>query len=471
MLVHARHLFTSSCRGIVVAGRPRHVAAFVQDHLCFFRWASVAAILLWSVTLVAHLSYAREGFHPAAAALGLPPESGAPVLVAGPIVLGAVAAFSFLLRATGRLSISRARRLVLGGAAGMIACEALQVGLTHIEEVHIPSYTLSNLIVFALAPLAPGQQARLAAFALALPVVVTSATGYPLTGHPDLLARMSLPLAAVVLGLVAHYWHYGSFLMRRLVELRLARRTAQVERQQRELERGRQIERVRIKWLEQMARFLRHELRNALVGATTSLTLLQRRSAIPEGDDYLERTRQALRVIGALLDSVSDATSIESTLIKETKRPVRLQPLVREQLEVYRSVYPTRSFTLDTDGEDLVVLGRSERLIEVLDNLISNAVDHAAPGTPIEVSVRREDECAILKVANQGPPIPDKQAVFGLFTSFRRSEHGDDHLGLGLYMVRLIADRYGGRVEARDRRDAVGAEFRVMLPAVCEPAP
>ena len=464
MLAYGHQFFASSCRGTIVTGRPAHTAAFIRDHLCFFRWASVGAILLWVATLVAHLKYALPNFYPSAIGLGLTPHSVAPALATGPILLGGTAASYLLIHGRGRLSISRAQRLISLSAAGMLACEGLQVGLTHGHVAHLPSYTLCNLILFSLAPLRAAQQIRLAGLSLALPLIAAWATGYSFGQTPELLAMMTLPLSAIVFGLIALYWHYGLFLMRRLAELRLARRNDQVARQKRELERRRQIEQGRIKWLEQMARFLRHELRTALVGATTSLTLLQRRSGIREDDPYVARTRQALRVIGTLLDSVSDATSIESTLMREMRIPVRLQQVVQEQTEVYRSVYPDREFSFQTDGEDLVVLGSSERFIEILDNLIANAVDYADPGTPIEVACHRIEGRAELKVANQGRPLPDKQIIFGLFTSFRESTHGGGHLGLGLFMVKLIVDRYGGHGEARDRQEATGAEFRVVLP-------
>jgi signal transduction histidine kinase len=448
----------------MVTGRPSHAAAFIQDHLCFFRWASAAAILLWVVTLVAHLSYALPSFHAAALGLGLAPEAAAPALAGGSILIGISGASYFLIFARGQLSIPVTQRTVLLSAVGIMACEGLQVGLTHGRAEHLPSYILCNLILFSISPLKASQQIGLAVYSLALPVIVAFATGYPVDEFWKLSAIMTLPLAAVVLGLIAFYWQHGSFMRRRLAELRLARRNAQVERQKRELERRRRIEQGRIKWLEQMARFLRHELRNAMVGATTSLTLLQRRAGISGDDAYLARTRQALRVIGALLDSVSNATSIESTLMKETRMAVRLQRVVQEQGEVYRSIYPDKVFTVETDGEDVVVLGRSERFIEMLDNLVENAIDHADPGTSIEVGCLRQKDRAVLRVANQGPPLPDSDSIFDLFASYRDHTQRGEHMGLGLYMVKLIATRYGGHVEARGRTGTSGAEFRVVLP-------
>ncbi|HRP95697.1 MAG TPA: HAMP domain-containing sensor histidine kinase [Rhodocyclaceae bacterium] len=466
MLAFGRHLYSISCRGIAVTGRPRHAATFIQDHLCLLKWASAAAIALWTVTLVSHLKYALDGFHAAAIALGYAPEYFAPVLVVAPIVLGVCAALYLLVRARGRLTTSDAQRLALLSASGVLACEGLQLGLTHGQPAHLPSYTLANLILFAIAPLKPVQQFGLAAFSLTLPVIVALITGYPAAESLPLLALMTLPLSAVVLGIIALYWRYGSFRLRKLAELRLARRTVEVERQKRELERRRQAEQRRIQWLEQMARFLRHELRNALVGATTSLMLLQRRSNIQENDEYLARARQALRVIGALLESVSEATSIESTLMKEKTEAVRLQSLVQEQLATYRTIYPKQAFTLDTDGEELIVSGQAERFIEMLDNLVSNAVDHADAGTEIVMCCRRNKARAVIKVINKGPPIFDTLTIFEPFSSFRDQANSDGHLGIGLYMVKLIAERYGGRVEARNRSDIVGVEFRVALPVM-----
>lgn len=447
---------------MTITGHPRHTATFVQNNLCLLRLTCYALIPLWAVTLVAHINYALDGFADTAAWMGVPPE----FLAGLPIFVGISATSYLLIAARGQLSVSRAQRHAVLCAAGMVACEGLQFGLTHGKVDHLPSFALCNLVAFSIVPIRVTQQVGVAGFSFALPLMAAVATGSPPANTLQMVAKSSLPFGAVVLGLVAFYWQVGAARMRTFAELKLARRTAQVERQKNELERRRQFDQARTQWLGQMAQFLRHEMRNALVGATTSLTLLQRRSGIPENDAYMTRTRRALRVMGTLLESVSEATSIESTLSKEKRGMVDLRPIVQEQIEVYRSVYPDKTFTFETDGSDVTILGRSERCIEILDNLVSNAMDYADLDTPIGVSCYRIDDHAVLSVTNRGVTISNKTDIFAPFSSFRDRDEGGNHLGIGLYMVKLIADRYGGHVEARDLTGGQGAEFRVALPLV-----
>lgn len=116
------------------------------------------------------------------------------------------------------------------------------------------------------------------------------------------------------------------------------------------------------------------------------------------------------------------------------------------------------------------VQGREERLIQMLDNLLTNAVDHHTKRTPITVRVARQDGRAIVEVANKGPLLPtDSLVLFDLFRSFRDAKAQEHHHGIGLYLVRLIAQRYGGDVEAENQADGSGVTFRVLLP--CAPQP
>jgi signal transduction histidine kinase len=220
------------------------------------------------------------------------------------------------------------------------------------------------------------------------------------------------------------------------------------------------------KELDNMSKFLRHEMHNALIGAGVTITLLEQSDQLG-GDDkkLLQRAKSSHRVIKYLLDSVREAKSIEASFRTEETRPLRLDKVVEEAVKNYSDIYRGNPFQFESGGAELTVFGQEERIIQMLDKLTSNAVDHSDPGTPIEFSCYRKDKHVLLTVANQGQPLPkNKKALFELFASFRNITATQHNQGIGLYIVKLIAEAYGGSVEARDRKGVTGAEFIVRLP-------
>jgi two-component system sensor histidine kinase ChvG len=111
------------------------------------------------------------------------------------------------------------------------------------------------------------------------------------------------------------------------------------------------------------------------------------------------------------------------------------------------------------------LLGAPDLIVQLLDKLIDNAVDFSAEGATIRVDLREEVDAILLVVANPGPPLPP-EASTRLFESLwqSRAESGDrPHFGLGLYIVRLIAEFHGGKATAANLPDNSGAEFTVRL--------
>lgn len=104
------------------------------------------------------------------------------------------------------------------------------------------------------------------------------------------------------------------------------------------------------------------------------------------------------------------------------------------------------------------------RFLDALDELIGNAIAHTPEGTPVRLSVRREDGCVAVVVTDHGPGIPRSEQVL-IFNRFARAGgHGQrDSLGLGLAIVRGIAEAHGGSVALRSE-PGEGATFELRLP-------
>lgn len=223
----------------------------------------------------------------------------------------------------------------------------------------------------------------------------------------------------------------------------------------------------RIQWLENMAKFLKHELKNASIGVKSSLELIERRSQQPSINIYLERAKKSLNYMNILLASVSNASSLEAMIYKEPLNPLNLGLLVKSQIDEYKLSYPQYQIIGDIDLQ-VNIMGNENRLRQLLDNLVNNAIEHSQLNTPITARVRNCGGIAELSVGNEGVKLPgDKDKMFDLFVSLRDAGHWkSDNLGLGLYLVKLITEGHGGSVQAYDLLDKEkeGAIFTVRIP-------
>ena len=130
-----------------------------------------------------------------------------------------------------------------------------------------------------------------------------------------------------------------------------------------------------------------------------------------------------------------------------------------------------------------MVQGAPELLALALDKLIANAVSFATCGTPIRVTLTADEQWAHLEVANQGPSLPPgpPDQLFDSMTSIRdetapesaqpedaeaapiTAQPAEPHLGLGLYIVRLVATFHGGTCEARNQSGPHGETGVAMI--------
>ena len=132
----------------------------------------------------------------------------------------------------------------------------------------------------------------------------------------------------------------------------------------------------------------------------------------------------------------------------------------------YTGAYPNYAFELSMTDEPVTLTGAPDLFAQMLDKLAANAADFAAPGTPIAISLQREGDEAVLQFSNRGPLLPPEIAdrLFDSMISVRKVASGDNpHLGLGLYIVRLIAEFHGGRAAARNLESGDGVVVEVRL--------
>ncbi len=220
------------------------------------------------------------------------------------------------------------------------------------------------------------------------------------------------------------------------------------------------------RYLETMAGKLSHELRTPLAVVRSSLDNLASVDSEPERARYLARAREGVERLGGILSRLSEATRLEQALRQTELETLPLDQLVRACVEGYRIAHPHERFELELGGAPLAVRAAPDLIAQMFDKLVDNAIGFRAPGTPIRIGLRRSGDHILLSVGNQGPLLPAEMPdrLFDSMVSVRARKEERPHLGLGLYIVRLIADFHGGEARARNRPAGDGVEFTIRLP-------
>lgn len=225
-------------------------------------------------------------------------------------------------------------------------------------------------------------------------------------------------------------------------------------------------------YLESMAGKLSHELRTPVAVVRSSLdNLMLHTPGDSETQVYIERANVGVMRLSSLISRLSEATRLEHFLQNAGCEAFDLRTVIAGCVEGYRGAYPGQGFAFDAGSGTLCIEGVPDAIAQLLDKLVANAMDFCAPGAAIAISLHGEGSEAVLSVGNTGPLLPQglDQALFSSMVSVRPEHHGGvegnvGHLGLGLYLVRLIADFHGGRATLKNRPDGGGVTAIVALP-------
>ena len=216
-----------------------------------------------------------------------------------------------------------------------------------------------------------------------------------------------------------------------------------------------------------MPRTLRHEINNPLNTLSTSLHHLEVEESEAARQKYLDAARRGVNKIGIIVQSLADAANLQDALRDEELEMVDLYKLVQNYLNNCRVTHPKREF--DYQGIRTTVLCRAsdDRVEQLLDKLIDNALDFSRSDSTITVSLRVESDTLTLSVSNQGEPIAPgmTEHIFDNLVSVRGSNPDNRlHFGMGLYVVRVIAEHHGGNATAANLANGRGVIISVTLP-------
>jgi two-component system OmpR family sensor kinase len=184
-----------------------------------------------------------------------------------------------------------------------------------------------------------------------------------------------------------------------------------------------------------------------------------------ETSRLMSRIRQEATRMGKLVDDLLLLADLDEQRALDL-RPVDLSSLAADAVHDLQILHPDRRLAMRAEPEPVIVNADEARVRQVIANLLSNALHHTPPGTPIDVSVRFGSSEAHLTVADQGPGMSQWQAERA-FERFYRADPARSPAsggsGLGLSIVAALVSAHGGRAEV-DTAPGCGCAFHIWLP-------
>jgi len=219
-------------------------------------------------------------------------------------------------------------------------------------------------------------------------------------------------------------------------------------------------------YLEALAGRLSHELRTPVAVVRSSLENLHGARSPEETQTYVARAEEGLARLATILARMTEASRLEQSLSTAARERFDAAAVVRGCTEGYRLAYGPRRFELTVPAEPAWLLGSADLFAQMLDKLVENAADFASEGSAIRISLAGAATLQ-LRVENDGPPLPGaiRDSLFDSMVSQRGERaSGVPHLGLGLYIARLIAQFHGSELRAENLPAQRGVVFEASFP-------
>ncbi len=225
---------------------------------------------------------------------------------------------------------------------------------------------------------------------------------------------------------------------------------------------AKELERLRAEWSSVVA----HDLRQPLATILFNAQLLSRACQSPSSNRYAERVHSASTRLDRMVGDLMDLSRLEARRLELERQSVDVAAVLRHCVEQASFQAPDRPIDVRVEGEVPDAFADPDRLAQVLDNLLTNAVKYGRAASRITATVSRDGDAVAVSVTNAGSPL-SAEDIAHIFERFQRGRSakldGIQGDGLGLYITRSLVDAHGGRIAA-DSTPAGVNTFRFTLP-------
>ena len=221
---------------------------------------------------------------------------------------------------------------------------------------------------------------------------------------------------------------------------------------------------------------LAHELRNPLAPMSNMLEVVKRADGdgkvLKQAHDTIERQ---LGQMVRLVDDLLDLNRITHDRLELRRSEVELSPVVQQGVEVARPLIDAagHELTINLPDEPVYLYADRARLAQLFGNLLNNSCKYTRPKGEISLTAKRDGDEVIVTVKDNGAGIPPDKLnhIFDMFMQVdHTAERSQGGLGIGLTLVKRLAEMHGGTIEARSDGVGQGSEFVVTLPVLRKPS-
>ena len=219
--------------------------------------------------------------------------------------------------------------------------------------------------------------------------------------------------------------------------------------------------------LENMNARLSHEFRTPISVVRSSLDRLAMGELKDDARVYVDRALEGTHRLNRILNQMSEASGLEQSLQTAENERIDLSSLVAGCVQGYQIAFDEQKITHAVVSKPLFIAACPDHIAQMLDKVVSNAIQFALPQTEVVVKLERIKGYARIVVSNQGPAIDSEnsQSLFDSMISVRSaSKDRGLHLGLGLYIARTITEFYKGSIAIENEKDASGVKLQILLP-------
>jgi len=223
-----------------------------------------------------------------------------------------------------------------------------------------------------------------------------------------------------------------------------------------------------LRFTESFAADVSHEFKNPLAAIRSATEMALEVDDPDERHHFLAMIQNNVARMERLLTEAREISRIDARIDEEELERVLLDALLQGVVEAFRLRRGDRGpeFQLALVDRDVPILASADRMTQVFENLLANAVSFSPAEGTVTVTLRVDSGHAVVTIADEGPGIPEEhlERIFSRFFSYRPDDTGDGgHSGLGLSIVRAVVEAYQGTVTA-GARSGGGATMTVRLP-------
>jgi two-component system sensor histidine kinase ChvG len=219
-------------------------------------------------------------------------------------------------------------------------------------------------------------------------------------------------------------------------------------------------------YLENMASRLSHELRTPVAIVNSSLDNLLLEQHNPESKQYVDRAKQGITRLSKILSNMSEATRLEQAIQSNDRETFDLEALLEGCAAGYRLAYATRRIDVQVSVSNSTFLGVPDLFAQMLDKIIANAVEFSEKSATITLKMLKKDNGYVLTIANQGQLLPEnmQHQLLDSMVSVRKQQNTEQsHLGLGLYIAKMIVQYHQGDIRIDNLKDKSGVVVTLVF--------